>query len=521
MLSDKLLQRFDARAIMLLLLLSATLLLVGNLDHLSLSADEFFNVLIERESWSDIIMHLRAGADLHPPLTHLIMSAWLQLVGESEWTVRILWAMTGVVSVALTFRLGAQMFTSYTGIIGALLLLTSPTYLLYMRFEKYYALTIALSLVLLLTTVTLWRRQTLPCITAYVLTLVTLLYTDYLAPLLLTLSLNLLLLLVDRKRERIFAFFGAQAVAAVLYLPWLTVMVTQATVLHGSGQADLGRSSLGMITALIYYPFSVGVGETIFPWHLSGLLGVIVVAILTASGVKTCIKPPPGTSPLPGRALLLTLTLSLLGAALLTTWVFASVPFVAFPNHTLFAAPLFSLLLALGSAALSWRWSAGLVSLLILARVVGIGNYFTATDFHNPIYAVPMREIVQELVSSACSDEMLIATPDVGLDYYYERLAVDPVQRCSSMIVLTRLEPTITRIKTENPARIRLFKFGRDRTAGSNTETTLAQWLTDSDYVLQRETGYVEQDGIYRQIKELLFKRPAYQYKLVIQEYVR
>ncbi len=506
---------------MLLSLLFATLLLVGNLDHLSLSADEFFNVLIERGSWSDIVMHLRAGADLHPPLTHLIMSTWLQLVGESEWTVRILWAMTGVVSVALTFRLGAQMFTGHTGIIGALLLLTSPTYLLYMRFEKYYALTIALSLVLLLTSVALWRRQTLPCITAYALTLVMLLYTDYLAPLLLTLSLNLLLLLVDRKRERIFAFFSAQAVAAVLYLPWLTVMVTQATILHSGGQADLGRSSLGMITALIYWPFSVGVGETIFPWHLSGLLGVIVVAILTASGVKTCIKPPPGTSPLPGRALLLTLTLSLLGAALLTTWVFASVPFVAFPNHTLFAAPLFSLLLALGSAAMAWRWSAGLVSLLIFARVVGIGNYFTATDFHNPIYAVPMREIVQELASRTCSDEMLIATPDVGLHYYYERLVVDPVQRCSSMIVLTRLEPAIARIKTENPARIRLFKFGRDRTAGSSTEPILAQWLTENGYVLQRETGYVEQDSFYRQIKELLFKRPAYQHKLVIQEYAR
>ncbi|HAJ36079.1 MAG TPA: hypothetical protein DCL15_10335 [Chloroflexi bacterium] len=521
MLSGNFRQRLDARAVMLLLLLFATLLLVSNLDHLSLSADEFFNILIEREHWSDIVAHLRAGADLHPPLTHLIMHGWLRLVGESEWTVRFLWAMTGVVNLALTFRLGAQLFTRYTGVLGALLLLTSPTYLLYMRFEKYYAFTMTLSLVLLLTSVALWRRQTPLRIAAYALTLVMLLYTDYLAPLLLTFSLNILLFCWGRQRERSLAFLGAQFVAAIFYLPWLTVMAAQATILQGGAQADLGRSGIGMLAALMYWPYSIGVGETLFPWRVGGAVGAAVIAVFAVNGVKTCLTPSASSFLRSGLALLVTLMLSLLGAALLTTYIFAAVPFIAFPNHTLFAAPLFALLLAIGAAALPLRWSISLVSLLLFARVIGIGNYFTATDFHNPIYAVPMREITQELVSYAHGNDMLIATPDVGLHYYFARLAVDPIQDYPAMLLLETLEPTTARITIDKPARIWLFQFGRDRTAGLGVEQALAQWLVENGYTLHDETGYVEQDRLYRQLKTFLFRRPAYQYKLVVQEYVR
>lgn len=513
--------RPDARVLMLLLLLLAAFLLLTNLDRLSLSADEFFNVLIERESWSDITAHLRAGADLHPPLTHLMMNGWLRLVGESEWTVRFLWAITGVVNIALTMRLGATLFTNHVGAVGALLLLSSPTYLLYMRFEKYYAFTMALSLMLMLTSVVLWRRQTPSRTAAYVLTLVILLYTDYLAPLLLTLSLNVLILSVGRERQRMFAFFGAQAIAALLYLPWLAVMMAQAAILQGGAQADLGRSGAGMIAALLYWPFSIGVGETLFPWRAGGALGAAVVALLAVNGIKASLAPSVTPLRRPEIALLATLALSLWGAALLTTYIFASVPFIAFPNHTFFAAPLFALLLAVGAAASTPRWSVSLVSLLLVARVLGIANYFTATDFHNPIYAVPMREIVQEMLSSTHSNEMLIATPDVGVHYYYERLTVDPTQEYPAMILLERLEPTVARIAADNPARLWLFQFGRDRTAGLGVEQALAQWLAAHGYKLQRKRGYVEQDPVYRQIKSFLFRRPAYQYKLVIQEYLR
>lgn len=513
--------RPDTRVLMLLLLLLAAFLLLYNLDHLSLSADEFFNVLLERESWSEVFAHLRAGADLHPPLTHLIMVGWLRLVGESEWTVRFLWAMTGVVNLALTFRLGARLFTWQIGVVAALLLLTSPTYLLYMRFEKYYAFTISLSLVLLLTSVALWRQQTPLRVAAYALTLVTLLYTDYLAPLLLTLSLNVLIFCIGRNRERMLAFFGAQAIAALCYLPWLSVMATQAAILQGGAQADLGRSGAGLIAALLYWPFSIGVGETLFPWRAGGALGAAAVAMLAVNGVKASLTSPVSSISRPGMALLATLALSLVGAAALTTWIFASVPFIAFPNHTLFAAPLFALLLAVGAAALARRWSIPLVSLLLFARMIGIGNYFTATDYHNPIYAVPMREIMQGMRSHAQPAEMLIATPDVGVHYYYDRLAIDPMQEYPAMIVLERLEPTVARITADNPARIWLFQFGRDRTAGLGVEQALAQWLAAHGYKLQRETGYVEQDPVYRQLKTILFQRPAYQYKLVIQEYLR
>jgi hypothetical protein len=43
----------------------------------------------------------------------------------------------------------------------------------------------------------------------------------------------------------------------------------------------------------------------------------------------------------------------------------------------------------------------------------------------------------------------------------------------------------------------------------------------EEDYELTSTWGYAEQDEIYRQVKEILLHRPAYQYKALAQLYTR
>ena len=506
---------------MLALLLVAAILMLANLGGLSLSVDEFVNVLIERQTWSEMMTSLQLGADLHPPVTHVIMNVWMRLVGESEWTVRFPWGVAGILNVALTFRLAAMLFSDRIGVISALLLLSAPTYLLYMRFEKYYALTITLSLLFLIASVALWKSPSRWNLAKYVLTLTALLYTDYLAPLFLVLSLNVALLLLGRQRRRLVAFLGGQAISAVLFVPWLAIMLAQASILKGGAPADLGRSGLGMLIAILYWPFSIGVGETVFPWQISGIVGTLIVAIFAIAGAIVCIKRKSSNSGRAGPILLLTLALSLASAAWLTSWIFASVPFIAFPNHTLFLAPLFAMLLAIGAVALPKYGSMTLLTLLLVARLIGVSNYFTATNYHNPIYAVPMREITTSLLSDTSAEDAWVANTDVGLHYYFERLTVDSRGTTPELILLDNIRRAFGQMEAKMPERVWLFQFGRDRTAVVTAESEMEQWLLTHGYALKQEQGYAEQDERYRRVKELLFKRPAYQYKLVVKEYVR
>jgi len=512
----------QTRGVPLSLLLMAALLLMTRLDSLSFSVDEYVNVLLERNGWAEMIDHLRNGADLHPPVTHFLMNLWMQIVGESEWTVRYLWSASGILNIALTFRLGALLYGRRIGGLAALLLLSAPTYLLYMRFEKYYAFTITLTLAMLLAAYALWVRQTRWRISAYGVALVALLYTDYLAPLFLTLALDLMLLFDGRQRRRMAAFGGVQVAAAVLYLPWLTILWAQASTLYGSGQADLGSSWLGTWIALAYWPYAIAVGETILPWHPAALLSSLSVFVLGVIGIRSCFQDlqKPGLCR-PGVILLLMILLPLAGSVWLTIWVFDSVPFIAFPNHSLFLAPLAMVLLAIGAARLSRMWVLLLFCGLLTGRIVGIHNYFTATDFHNPIYAVPMREIVAGLLQSASENEVLVAAPDVGAHYYYERLSNTEPQPALTSLSLSHFAQATEEIRRLMPTRVWLFRFGRDRTAGATGEELMADWLASNGYTLHDETGYVEQDPLYREIKTVIFQRPAYQYKLLVQEFRR
>src|SRR5262245_23858329 len=129
--------------LMAVLILGAILLLY-DLGRLSLSIDEYANVEIDRGSWGQVLEALRRGTDRHPPLTHFAMSLWLRLAPENDWTVRLPWVLAGMANLYLVYRIGVALGQQRLGLVGALLLATAPTFLLYTRFEKYYSLTTTL-----------------------------------------------------------------------------------------------------------------------------------------------------------------------------------------------------------------------------------------------------------------------------------------------------------------------------------------------------------------------------------------
>jgi hypothetical protein len=201
---------------------------------------------------------------------------------------------------------------------------------------------------------------------------------------------------------------------------------------------------------------------------------------------------------------------SVLLVVLSTTVFVVDVPFLNIPSRAIFAAPFLYVLVAVGIHNLSTR-ALKLLSLGVLTwcAAVGLSNYYRGLEFHNPIYAVPTREIVTQVSSHSRPGDVIITEPDTGFSYYYQRTE-QPVTLWSSNTALSQLP-------SQRPNRVWLITFGRDSTR-SVTDTALQDWLRNN-YRLAMEQGYTEQDSTYRRVKEWLLHRPAYQYKLLVQEY--
>lgn len=509
------------RGALLLLLFLGTLLLFHDLGGLSFSVDEFVNVEIERGDGPQILADLLEGRDLHPPLSHLVMSLWLDIVGESEWTVRFLWALVGLLNLCLLYRLGVVLRGKRLGLLAALLMLTVSTFLLYTRFDKYYALTVALSLSSLLAGLRLWQQPSRANMQIYAIFLVGLLYTDYLAPLFLVLGQNLLLFWADRHWRRLRFFLVAQGLAAVAFLPWISILGRQTSTLTGMGVADLGGSWRGLVLQLAYLPYSFTLGETLFPWHPVAILGLFTITLVVLYGLwRTKAQPILGGRSTFAAFWVTLLVPALLGAAGMTTFLFPSVPFIAFPNHVLFILPLVSLLLAASLLSIgSGRWFVLALVFILLPRSVGVYNYFQGTSFHNPIYAVPTRQVVTQLLRAATPNDVVISAYDIGAHHYYQRLRKRSSHR-PAPVLFTDNQRALDYLRVNRPQQVWLLLFGRDRTR-ANSPGEIMQWLEASDYTLAFQSGYAKQDPVYRQIKEWVFGREAYRHKLLVRKYRR
>jgi hypothetical protein len=157
----------------------------------------------------------------------------------------------------------------------------------------------------------------------------------------------------------------------------------------------------------------------------------------------------------------------------------------------------------------------GLAGVLLAAHAVGLANYYAGRDFLNPIYAVPTRDVVASLAESVAPTDVVLAEADTGIAFYASRRRgwQAPIWPPDA----TEAQATIQR---QQPKRVWLFEFGRDHSR-SPVVTNARLWLEDHHYQVVETQGYAEQDITYRWVKEQLFHRLAYQYKLTLFIYQR
>jgi hypothetical protein len=308
-------------------------------------------------------------------LYYYALSGWEAVAGASPFAVRAFSLLIGLLATAMIYRLGRNLFSARIGLYAAAVLGASAFFIDYLHEARAY------TMFTLLTAFTVWvywkllRSEREPRWWSYALLtlgLVALAYTHYVA-LVVGVSIGVYHLLFVPKNRRWRRIVGAMILAAVLYLPWLSVTVE---VIHrGTGDTNRQATSMNAGTTLetLVHAFSNG---------SAGLLALVLLYTLTerrrAAGYVWFL-------------LLLSLVVILA--------VNAVVPFMVHLRYLLGLWGLLALLVGIGIARLGER---GLTPVILLAVWMGVGVWQTfqpgfINDLFGQVYRAPWAGLSQGL----------------------------------------------------------------------------------------------------------------------------
>lgn len=294
------------RSLTTTLLLIAVLLLAAYLRFHNLEAQSFWNdegnsARIAERPLAAIIEG--AAGDIHPPAYYVMLAGWRALAGHSEFALRMLSALAGVLTAAVIYALGAAVFDRMAGVVGALFAAVSPFQVYYGQEARMYALVALLAVLSVWLTVKVLtlpgkmiagrfdRREAAGVAGGFVLVNTLGLYTHYSFPLILLAESSIFLIWLirrvigARRREadrglsprrtlihglRVWVMLNA--IPLILFAPWIPTAIRQIT--SWPRGAGVGVDALGLASTLAY-------GTTLDPTMArDGLIPLLLLALV-------------------------------------------------------------------------------------------------------------------------------------------------------------------------------------------------------------------------------------------------
>ncbi|MEP7290030.1 MAG: glycosyltransferase family 39 protein [Chloroflexota bacterium] len=217
--------------IVALLLLAAAVRIV-NVSHWPVWTDEGWSTWAASDHRIEVILD-KVAQDRHPPLYFLSLSAWWTIAGYSRLALRFLAIASGLLAVAVVYRIGYDWFDRRTGIYAALLLAMLDVAIYYSQEIRHYGwLVLAVSLMTLFFLRYLRRPRTTLWI-AYMLSVAFMFYSLYIGVLVLAIQIVIGLLFWRATWRDKAKLASAWIAAVILYIPWLVVLSRQLSILTG------------------------------------------------------------------------------------------------------------------------------------------------------------------------------------------------------------------------------------------------------------------------------------------------
>lgn len=268
------------------LLLVAALVRFPGLGARSLWFDEALSGLIARLSTTQVLTN--AAGSSHPPGYYLILHMWRPLAGESEFALRFPSAWFSLAAVALTARLGGELFGRRAARLAALGMALSPFQVYYAQEARMYGLTIALSAGVLWAFLRGVRPDRRSSWWAYGILVALGLYVHYYIALL-VLALHVWVALDRSRLKRVIRpLLTADGVAVAAFLPQAAQFFIESSEYLGGLTSWQARPHLlSPLTTVYYLVFGLArpPGAAWFSWIWVGLGLFLVLSLVALVGV--------------------------------------------------------------------------------------------------------------------------------------------------------------------------------------------------------------------------------------------
>lgn len=498
------------------------MLQLWDLGDKSLWYDEIVTVRIAEQPTFGQFLEVFQESERQPPLHHLLLHVWIKWFGGDDVAVRVPSALLSVGSTFLLVALGRALGKPRIGVTAGFLLAFNPLLLLFGRMARYYSLALFLGLLSALALVKALKKEegggsSFVWWTAYAASAAGAVLTNYAS--VAFLSAEILFVIVWTLRRAKIPAPGskltrslARALGAhvVLFVPVALWIAYDWNRITGFGRSfrefDVsGWKALALNTLYPFYAF--GLGETVFPWEAAGAAGTLAFTLVGVVGLWR-IKNFGSFGSLVLLGLFATLAITIVA---FQTFV-QDLPFVTLPARAIGALPFFILIVANGIESLPKRLAPAAVVLLAVVSAVPAIHYFNESSFHNPIYAVPSREIASLVQANAADGSVIVTDDDSGIDHYLE----DSMTAGPSPL-LAQDEETLAKLQAARYPEVWLITLGRDGSRAQSPDRVI-DWVSQN-YRLVSTRGYIPQDPTYSKVKESVQGFSDYRFKITVRVY--
>lgn len=397
------------------ILLLAFALRLYRLGDQSIWYDEGVSIHLAQKSLAALTAH--TARDIHPPLYYYLLHFWIRAAGSSEFAVAFPSLFFGLLLVLLVYCVGGHLYNPTVGSLAALLVAISPYNLWYSQEMRMYTLGASLGLVSLYSLLQLLARagcrmQNVECRVywvGYILSAVLGLYTLYYFAFLLV-FLNLFVLggwLWGRLRgigarhccadSMLWHWVLAQLAVFFLYLPWLPIVLHQAT----DPPVPPWRAFTPFGQVVVESWSALALGQSVEPravWPMLATIAVIYGLGMVYTGTRYKTQEIP----------LRWAEIQIMYPASCILWGYTFVPVLLIYLTSLWTplfhvryaftySPAFYILLAAGLAWLRERWRPGLWAVLSL---IGVASAYSIYNFHfDPRYAADDHRAAAEYIA--------------------------------------------------------------------------------------------------------------------------
>jgi len=217
------------KIIFLLIIILTAVLRICDIETKNMWFDEVYSWKLSQKSVTDIIAD--TSGDIHPPLFYIVLKYWIVLFSDSVFSMRLLSALLGVLSLIFIFKISRLIFKADKPVMFVLLLYAvSPVNIFYSQEIRMLNLNLFLTLGSVYFFLFSMKDNSVNYLILFVLFLFAAIYTHYFSLLILfTIFVVLILKIISKQNtfSELRGKFTAVIIVNALYIPWYPVFFSQ------------------------------------------------------------------------------------------------------------------------------------------------------------------------------------------------------------------------------------------------------------------------------------------------------